>query len=121
MVIFATLDQADELTPEHFHAARAWTDLSTATNRFLFDDVTTGATGRLLNAIREAGEDGLSHAEQSGVFHRNLSADALEAPRRLLLDDELILDFEISTGGRPKTISVAVTKKEVTRNKGSVP
>jgi hypothetical protein len=118
MVILAVLDQAGELRPEHFHAATAWTDLSVETARRLFQSVVTGQAGRLLDAIRAVGEEGLSHADQSAVFHRNLKSDDLEQLRRSLIDDDHIMDFAVSTGGRPKTISVAVTKKEVIRTKG---
>lgn len=110
--IFTVLDKATEPGPQHFEAARAWVDLSIATVRKLFGDAPAGKPGRLLAVIREAGEVGMSHGDQGQRFKNSMSSDELDECRRILLAEALIVEFELSTPGRPRTVSVAVTPIE---------
>lgn len=108
-LIYAVLDQADQLEPEHLRAAMAWTDFGVQTAATLFGPV-IGPALKLLGAIREAGEEGLSLTEQSAVFSRKLNAQRLEVLRRHLTDLGLIFNFSTSSGGRDRIASVAVRR-----------
>jgi hypothetical protein len=107
-LILAVLDQAEELTVEHLQAAMAWSAFSVATAERLFGHGATGRAGMLLAAIREAGEEGLDGRDQHALFNRHATADELAALRSQLEGDHLIHSFTVSSGGRPRLVSVAV-------------
>ena len=86
--------------------------MSIATIRKLFGDAPAGDPGRLLAVIREAGEEGLSHGDQGQRFKNSMGPKELDECRRMLLEELLIFEFEQDTGGRPRTMSVAITPVE---------
>lgn len=108
-LIFAVLDRAVAITPDHLHAAMAWTDYSVAGVERYFGQSAGGQAGKLLDAIRKSMPDGLGVREQHAVFGRHLKADELALARAELEDARLIVTFARATGGRPGEISVALT------------
>ena len=72
--IITVLDKAAEPGPEHLEAARAWVDQSIGTVRKLFGDAPAGQPGDLLPVIRDTGEAGLSHADQSYRLKNSMRA-----------------------------------------------
>jgi hypothetical protein len=108
MTVFAALDDADELGPDHVRAAIAWCDYSVATVEHAFALGATGKSGVLLKAIRGAGADGLSGTAQRDLFHRHLTGEQLEALRADLERRHLVHTFQRPTAGRSTTVSVAI-------------
>jgi putative DNA primase/helicase len=108
-LIFAVLDEADEIKPAHLEAATAWTDYSVATAERYFGSGPGGQAGKLLDAIRRAMPDGLTTTDQHAVFGRHIDATALEVLRHELEAAHHVFSYELSTGGRPKIVSVAIT------------
>ena len=68
-----------------------------------------GDTAKLLEAIRQAGDDGLDGTAQSAVFHRHRSAEQLDSMRADLERRQLIHTVDVPTGGRPRLVSFAVS------------
>jgi hypothetical protein len=62
----------------------------------------------LYTAIREAGPKGLTYAEQSHFFSRNIAADRLQDARSVLERQGYIVNDSVATGGRPAGVSKAV-------------
>jgi hypothetical protein len=71
-----------------------------------------GRAGQLLQAIREAGTDGLDGVGQHEVFKRNLKAGELEAIRADLEAKRLIVTATFATGGRPRLVSYAISPED---------
>ncbi len=105
-LILAVLDGAGALGADHLRAAMAWSDYSVATVERLFGRSATGKAAQLLEAIREAGRDGLDGTAQRNLFARNLGGSEIEALRHQLEERHLIHTFKKPTGGRPVHISV---------------
>ena len=108
--VYAALDGAGQLTAEHFDAARAWTDYGTDTVRLVFGEGVTGKARKLLEAVRKAGLDGLDGTAQRDLFSKNLEGDELDALRDELEQRGLVWTTTEPTGGRPRTVSYAVTR-----------
>jgi hypothetical protein len=119
-LIYAVLDRAERIEPEHLLAAQAWCDFGVQTAAGLFAPVSGNAL-KLLTAIRHAGEEGLSFTDQSEVFKRKLTAAQLDALRRRLSDLGLVLTFTVSTGGRDRTMTVALWRKRKKVEQRTVP
>jgi hypothetical protein len=65
---------------------------------------------RLLQALREAGGEGLDGAAEHAVFGRHASATRLALARALLESKGLILTSSEETGGRPRLVSRALMR-----------
>jgi hypothetical protein len=107
-LILAVVDGVSTITVDHLLAAQAWSDYLVATVEYLFGGV-VGKAAQLLQAIREAGPDGLDGTGQRNVFHRNVNGHELDALREELEARHLIHSFKRATGGRPALISVAIS------------
>jgi hypothetical protein len=107
-VCYALLEGSSEIDLEHLEAAWAvWRYCDASAVLIFGDSLGDPDLDRLLDAIRDAGEDGLDLTRQRDVFGRHRSADALERMRLELEDRGLIGTRTIETGGRPRTVSVA--------------
>jgi hypothetical protein len=109
-LIYAVLDGAVVIRPEHIDAAIAWCDYSTHSATKAFGGTIGGKTGTLLTAIRAAGDDGLDGTAQHAVFHRAVKAEQLAALREELEDEHLIITTTIPSGGRPRVVSYALSR-----------
>lgn len=112
MLILALLDGSDIVTVEHFQAARAWSDYSVATVERLFGGGIPGKAGQLLAAIRETGAEGLDGTRQVLMFKNTLDTEGVARLRTELEEQNLILTARFPTGGRPRLVSVAMSKEE---------
>lgn len=111
-LILAVIDGSSVIAPEHLDAAIAWVEYSAAVMQHVFGTGAIGRTGRLLEAIRAAGADGLTREAQSAVFHHNVSARELGAMRSELIEANLVYEWKRpSTGGRPSFVSVALAER----------
>ena len=107
-MIYACLDGADVIGPEHVNAAAALWGYSEASVRYVFADSSGDTPGeRWYAAICDAGAGGLNRTEQSNVFNRNLPADKLAAIRQPYLTSGRVVTQTDLTKGRPVTYEVA--------------
>lgn len=105
-LVYALLDGADSVQPDHIAAAAALWAYCRASARYIFGDAEGDAnTQKLLDAIRLAGPDGLDATTQSTLFNRNLTAKHIQVLRTTLEQAGKIVTITQDTGGRPKLIS----------------
>lgn len=119
-LVQAVINGADEIEPEHLASAMAWTDYSVGTAEMLFHGRASGPAGKLLDAIRAAGESGLPVKEQHVIFGRHATAATLDELRRQLVAEHQVATYSIPTAGRPRDVSIAITPCEQSQkaNKG---
>jgi Bifunctional DNA primase/polymerase, N-terminal len=111
-ILYAALDGAVELGPDHVRAAIAWCDYSYATVELVFGPGASGRARTLVEAIRAAGTNGLDGTAQRDVFHRNLSGEELATIRAELEEVGLVHTEHLPTGGRPRLVSLAITRHD---------
>jgi hypothetical protein len=110
MLIFAVLAEKPAFSVDMFRAATAWTDYSVAScARYFGGGHLGGPAGKLLAALRDAGPEGLTFVQQHAVFGYNLLASTLANMRADLEGQQLAHTYKRPTGGRSKTVTVAIT------------
>ena len=103
---YMLLDDAKEMREDHIRAAWAVWQYSRASAERVFGDATGDEVAdRLLDAITDAGQTGLTSTEMIHLFSRHVSAARLTAATKLLEDKGLIVTEQVKTGGRPKTVT----------------
>ena len=97
--LFAVLDRSKVILPVHHQAAMAVWKYCQDTARWLFGNRTGDKNAdKILAALRNAGEDGMSRTEISDtVFKRNLSAHDLHEALQKLLEFNLIRKSRVAT------------------------
>ncbi len=106
-VLYAGLDGTDDIGTEHLDAASAVWQYAEDSVRYLFGDETGDPIAdRLLEALRQAGADGLTGAQQHDLFSRH-KGERLQHARELLETLGLAHTETEKTGGRPRTITYA--------------
>ena len=114
-MIYACLDGTDVIGPEHVNAAAAVWEYCDASVQWIFADRSGDRIeDKLYEAILNAGHEGLSRKEQSGLFHRNIDAATLEAVRDRLIQAGSVFtkQYRNSEGGRPVTCEIATKYRE---------
>lgn len=111
--LYALLDHSSEVRRPHLEASLALWQYCEDSARYIFAEGMTlsGGAQKLYDAIREAGDAGLSRTAQLQTFKRNLKAKELDA-----ITDELIkvhLVTEVRADGSRKAGLVAVTGDEL--------
>ncbi len=119
-LIFAGLDGTNEIGPEHIDAALAVWDYSQDTVKHIY----RGSTGnplaeRLLSAISEAGEKGLTGAEQWKAVSGHGTKEEMATARRVLEDRGSITTAQIKTRGRPSLVSVLARQESKAKEVGT--
>ncbi|HUG63985.1 MAG TPA: bifunctional DNA primase/polymerase [Gaiellaceae bacterium] len=102
-LLYALLDRAKLVQPEHLRAALALWRYSERSVRFLFGDSTGNPDADvILRALRENRESGLTRTEISSLFGRHASAARIGRALDLLHEKTLAATPETeTTGGRP--------------------
>jgi hypothetical protein len=97
--LFAVLDRSKVILPVHHQAAMAVWKYCQDTARWLFGNRTGDKNAdKILAALRNAGEDGMSRTEISDtVFKRNLSAHDLHEALQKLVEFNLIRKSRVAT------------------------
>lgn len=97
--LFAVLDRSKVILPVHHQAAMAVWKYCEDTARWLFGNRTGDKNAdKILAALRNAGEDGMSRTEISDtVFTRNLSAHDLHEALQKLVEFNLIRKSRVAT------------------------
>ena len=111
-LLYAVLDEADEIEPEHLAAGLAIVKYATDSARTVFGDLTGGGDeAKLADALKNAGDQGLTRAQVSKVFSGNRDATALDALlKRLDEDGYLTTHKHIPDKGRPTTTFIWTNK-----------
>lgn len=106
-VTYALADGTGTVTPAHLRAAWAMWEYAEASARFVFGDALGDPVAdKLLAALKQAGEAGLTGVEQRDVFNRHVTSDQLGQVRtRLEGEKKIISVLSPSGGGRPALVS----------------
>jgi hypothetical protein len=105
-VAYALLDGSALIEPVHIEAALAVWRYCEASAAAIFGGLLGDPVAdRLLEALHEAGDDGLDGAAQHAVFGRHVAATRLALARALLEGKGLIVTSSEETGGRPRLVS----------------
>ena len=108
-LVYAVLDGSKRLTGAHLAAALGWVDYFRGTVAKVFAHP-AGDPGKLLVALRDAGEEGLTFTEQSVLFHRHRDTDQLAGIRGELERKGLAVTVEDRTTQRPTSRTYATTR-----------
>lgn len=109
-VVYALLDGSRAIEEVHVEAAACLWRFAQESATFIFgESLGDEVADRLLSAINAAGEAGLDGTAQRDVFGRHISGKRLEAARDQLQRLGKIRSVQEETGGRPRTISYALS------------
>jgi hypothetical protein len=109
--IYALLDQAAIIRPEHLQAALALWEYAEASVRYIFGDaIGNPVADTILNALR-ATTDGLTRTDISNLFGRNREKQGIDLALSTLSRQQLATSVREETGGRPIEKWVAVRLK----------
>ncbi len=102
--LYAVMDRSYEIAHEHLLAALALWEYAEDSARYIFGDATGDPVAdQVMEALRAAGEDGMSRTELRDLFGRNRSADRINQALALLAKlGRVRRDKEQSSGRGPK-------------------
>lgn len=110
-VSYALLDGSALIEPPHLEAALAvWSYCEASAYAIFGDALGDPIADRLLEALRQVGDDGLDASAQSALFGRHISASRRAQALGLLEAKGLIVTSSEETGGRPRLVSRAVIR-----------
>jgi hypothetical protein len=109
-LLYALLDQAQQIDIVHLDAGLALWNYSEASARYVFGDlVGDPVADSILRALRHAGTTGMTRTDISTLFSRNLSATRIEpALALLMMSGKAKPEKRIGTGGRAKEVWFAL-------------
>ena len=100
-LLYAVLDCSPEVKVEHLHAALALWNYCEASVRYIFGNSLANRTAdSILNALKCAGDAGVSRSGISHLFGKNKSKAELDAALQMLFSSKLARWDKIPTGGR---------------------
>ena len=106
-LLYAVLDGTDDIEPEHLKAGLAVVKYSVDSARSIFGDHAGSDETKLTDALREAGDDGLTRAQISKLFSRNKTSEQLNLLINDLYERGYITSHQHNEGkGRPTTVYV---------------
>lgn len=122
-VVYALMDCASEVRVDHLQAALAlWRFCEESTNHIFGDRRGDSVADRLLRAVHNAGVDGLSRTQLSGVLGRHVSSDRINAALDELLDQHLIKTWAVPPEGeKGKRTNMYASAKEFANSQNSQP
>jgi hypothetical protein len=100
--LYAVMNESCEIQSGHLRAALALWNYAEQSARYIFGDATGDPTAdQILEALRAAGQDGMTRTEISNLFKRNKSADSIaRALTDLLKVGRVRRELDTDTGGR---------------------
>ena len=99
--LYAVMDESYEIGREHLLAALALWDYAEKSARYIFGNATGDPVAdQILEALRAAGEGGMTRTEISNLFRRNKSAERIAQALSMLLKAGLVRWEQEGTGGR---------------------
>lgn len=114
-LIYAVLDEASAIGPEHLLAARAVWDYSAGTVRYIFGDgVEFPLDAKVLKLLRSKVPEALNRRDLHDGLHRHITAAELDRSLQRLGSQGLIaLGERRPKTGRPSQVAVATTQEFV--------
>ncbi|MGH7315689.1 MAG: DUF3987 domain-containing protein, partial [Candidatus Rokuibacteriota bacterium] len=104
-MIYALLDEKDQIDGPHLMAALAVWEYAAASARHVFGSVLGDPVADdILRAVRAAGRDGLTRTQIRDLFQRNQSSERLGATLDLLARRGFVRRRIQETGGRPTEV-----------------
>ena len=101
-LLYALLDFSPVVTLEHLHAALALWNYCEASVKYIFGHSLANRTAdAILNALKGAGESGMSRSDISNLLGRNKSKAEVDTALQVLFSSKLARRDTIPTGGRP--------------------
>jgi len=100
-LVYALLDQSDQIRLEHLDAALALWHYCEASARHIFGESTGNKTAdAIVIALKDSGRKGMTKTDLANLFNRNQSAAAIDNSLGLLLELSRIKVQTEPTGGR---------------------
>jgi hypothetical protein len=100
--LYAVMDESETIEYDHLAAALALWDYAEESARYIFGDATGDPVADdILEALRAAGDEGLSRSEIRDLFARHKTADRINGALHLLLKLRRVRRVSVPTGGRP--------------------
>jgi len=100
--LYAVMDESPLIEYEHLAAALALWEYAEESARYIFGDATGDPVAdAIIEALRAAGERGMSRTEIRDLFKRHRSADRINGALALLLRAGRVRCAAEDTGGRP--------------------
>ena len=100
--LYAVMDESRTVELDHLRAALAVWEYAEESARRIFGDATGDPIAdRILDALKIAGEGGMTRTEISALFHRHKGAGDVEQALQLLVDLGRAGREVVGTGGRP--------------------
>jgi DnaB-like helicase N terminal domain len=107
-VVYALLDRSPVVELEHLHAAHAvWRYCEASAQAIFGDALGDPVADQLLEALRSAGDQGMTADQQLKLFGRHQTGKRLEEARMLLEQANLARTVREETGGRPRLVTYA--------------
>jgi Protein of unknown function (DUF3987) len=107
-LIYALMDASEHIRAEHLKAALAVWGYCEASARYVFgDQIGDPVADNLLQAIRDAGAQGITRTDAHQLFGRHRSKERLAAAFDVLVRLERVQPQERKTEGRSATVYVA--------------
>jgi len=100
--LYAVMDKSSLIEYEHLLAALALWSYAEESARYIFGDATGDPMAdQIAEALRAAGQEGLTRTETRDLFKRHKSADRIDRALTLLLKTGRARRTSEDTGGRP--------------------
>jgi hypothetical protein len=100
--LYAVMDESEAIEYEHLAAALALWGYAEESARYAFGDATGDPVAdEIMEALRTAGDDGLSRTDIRDLFGRHKGADRINAALAELLKLGRVRKEDVPTGGRP--------------------
>jgi hypothetical protein len=110
-MIYALLDRKDQIDVPHLKAALAvWEYCEASAARIFGGALGDPAADEILQALRQAGDAGMTRTDIRDLFGRNRSSDRIGAALELLMKNRLARVEMVATTGRPAETWFAVRK-----------
>lgn len=108
-LIYALLDCSKVIDLPHLEAAWAVWNYCYQSAVYIWGDASGDeVVDRLLAALRDAGDAGLTGTEQRNLFSRHVDTARLDSARKLLEAKGLAKTEQVQTGGRPLLVTTAI-------------
>jgi len=109
-LIYALLDQADQIQPRHLDAALALWDYAQRSAVWALERSASDPLARQIHAaLTHALPDGLTRTQLRDLLHRNPTTAQLDQALAALSNDDKITSHRVLTAGRPAELWTATT------------
>lgn len=104
-LVYALMDGSASIRPDHLRAALAVWEYSAASARYAFGDSTGDPViDQLMQALRDAGSDGMTRTEIRDLFKRHKSSNRIDQSLQSLERSGRVVCEHIPTDGRPREV-----------------